>query len=236
MKPVIYGDVEQKILELANKIPTKEIAKITGVKYNTIKYYLYRKNLIIPQRNLNIYPDEVANMRLTKTVKQVAEHYKKTTCWVRKKVKDHPLKKDFCREIMAKPKPIKQEIKVPKTPKTKQVEKPVEKPKPLTKQVKKAITKSKTSHKPSKEESLEKMNKGEVKLKKDEKILSNRVFDRKQQREVKLKDIRNTSVFVNINDPRTDEEIRQHFADRGLKELESLKKVALSKIKKINTL
>ncbi|GHE35069.1 hypothetical protein [Sphingobacterium griseoflavum] len=66
------------------------------------------------------------------------------------------------------------------------------------------------------------MEKGEVKLKKNERVFENRTFDKSLQRAVSLNDSKKTVVFVKSSDTRSDEEIRSFFRERNDKEIKEL--------------
>jgi hypothetical protein len=137
--------------------------------------------------------------RLTMTTKEVAAKYNRTIRAVNQATQDSLLKDKFKFPAGKAPKPprIKKEKVIPEQSK---------------RQLKKIDKKSAGF----KEDLLPKMNKGEIKLLKGETVFKTKVHDVTKQRQISLRDPKNTTIFVKLSDSRTDEQIRTQFLNKSL--------------------
>lgn len=187
---------KDKIIELRKSgVQFQEISEQTGISYNTIKSICYRNGAY--RQNVVSMKKQMETDRLTMTTKEVAAKYNRTIRAVNQATQDSQLKDKFKFPAGKKPKP-------PKIKKEKVIsEKPKRKLKKIDKQ-------------PAgvKEDLLQKMNKGEIKLLKGETVFKTKVHDVTKQRQISLRDPKNTVIFVKMSDTRSDEEIRNQFLNR----------------------
>ncbi|SEG75560.1 helix-turn-helix domain-containing protein [Sphingobacterium lactis] len=178
-----------------------DIARETKVSPMTVARYAEKISKGMPLKDLSRqtkrlqFIEQIAKERLTLTRIELAKKYGKDPSYLSKLLIGHPLEKDFKQSDYRK----RGSSCVPKAT-----------PKPLPK----------AKEKKDKEQSLEVMQKGHVKLQKGEKIFETK--QPKAMRSVPMYDNKNTIKFVELDDPRSNEEIRSAWKEEQEKKLRSL--------------
>lgn len=186
---------KDKIIELRKSgVQFQEISEQTGISYNTIKSICYRNGAY--RQNVVSMKKQMETDRLTMTSKEVAAKYNRTIRAVNQSTQDNPLKDKF-KFPSGKPKPTK-----------------IKKEKVISEKPKRKLKKIDKQSAGFKEDLLPKMNKGEIKLLKGEKVFKTKVHDITKQRQISLRDPKNTVIFVKMSDTRSDEEIINQFLNR----------------------
>ena len=188
-KPISPEKVEEIISLRKQGLINREISERTSVGLGSVKHYV-RKHFGVVKRitrkDLEKVANEMAKDRLTMTLPQVSTKWQRSIRYVSMMTAKHPLNDQFIgRKKQAQRKPKTIKRKIPKS------------------QAKDVIV-----------DGQKYMNKGFVKVLKKEKVFDNRKFDQRNQRAISLGDSKNTVVYVNINDPRSTQEIRQSFINR----------------------
>ena len=171
---------------------SKEIAEIIGVNRETVKRLLRNRN---PRKNTLMLYNQIAIDRTKMTANEVASKYGYDVSHIRKITSKHPLSDQFVRPCRGQGKRRSKTYK------------------PLPK-------KKEPKYKNIKDDALKVMEKGHVKLQKGETILPTRIP--KAQRSVPMYDSKNTIKFVDLDDPRSNEEIRSAWKEEQEKKLRSL--------------
>ncbi|MVZ67411.1 hypothetical protein GQF61_16270 [Sphingobacterium sp. DK4209] len=203
MAAPIKKEIIKKLMEMHfDGVSKKVIATTLSVHLETVKRVVRRElkrasdGVLTKQETY----EQIANDRLTMSLSEVSAKYKIGKRQISEVTKDHPLRPRFF-----KPKPIRR----PKEH-NKEAKKPKLKPKPTKKKKDVVVI----------DQSV--MQKGHVKLQKNEKILPNRVH--KPKKSVPMFDSKNTVLFVDIDDLRNPEEIRSEWR---IKQELSLKNLAV---------
>jgi len=190
----------------------EEINMIRTSIYRIVKRETEREKKGLPTREE--YIKSIIEARKVMHLDEVAKKFGLTQSCVSNLTRKHPDTKLFkrrTREYTRKPKSLKEE-----KPKMTKKSKPKVFPK---KEIKKPVIIPKT--KPKKTEakqiipaiqSNEMMQKGHVKLQKNETVLPSRI--RKAQRSIPIYDSKNTLIFVDEDDPRSNEIIRQEYLSK----------------------
>src|SRR5690606_2481972 len=182
MNPIPKDKVKE-ILDLHSKdIRLTEISKATGVNYHTLRGII-RKKLggvkRVSKEEIEDLHRRIAEDRMTMCIGEVAKKYDRSVRYISAATKDHPEKHLFKRKSIVK----------------------------KHREQKPAIRKQVTAKDEPKLFRSDGMGKGHIKLKKNERVLPTKAYDPNQQRSVPLNDGRNTLIFVNINDTRSDDEV-----------------------------
>ncbi|MEI2271862.1 hypothetical protein OHD16_06875 [Sphingobacterium sp. ML3W] len=208
-----------------SKVPVPDILKkysITrGVLYGCLTYCKNNNLTDPPEQNL-VIPDvsKLTNRYLIRKLNLVGRDNK-----IREKYKNGASIVSIGNEFDLSPRHIstivgvkEKKIKPPKPKIIKKAPSTLKKPKevkPIKLPVLKVSKKTKKiQSSPTKDQVLKKMNIGEIKLLKGEKVFKTRNHDITQQRSIPLGDLKNTVIFVKISDPRTDEEIRNAYLNK----------------------
>lgn len=201
MKATEQHKIDLMLKLKAEGISNLEIAKQIGLHPETVKRLLRRKIPFDRDRIKRIHSQLVID-RLSMPLSEVAKKHNLNPNYISTLTSKHEKSKDFIRMETGVKRGTKKAPKPKKsTPKT------TTKPKKIVEN-KDLIT------------SLEKMQKGHVKLQKGETILPTRIP--KAQRSVPMYDSKNTIKFVDLDDPRSNEEIRSAWKEEQEKKLRSL--------------
>ncbi len=179
-----------------------EISEITGVTRISISRHIanYKKGLPCAIKSKNDrkkdFVERIAKDRLTLSVSETAKKHGISEMYVKVLTLKHPNQANFYN-------PVRDYSKRNLNP-TKKLGRP----------------RTVVDNKKSKDASLEVMQKGHVKLQKGETILPTRIP--KAQRSVPMYDSKNTIKFVDLDDPRSNEEIRSAWKEEQEKKLRSL--------------
>lgn len=221
MRPIPQEKVDQILSLKKQGYSTKDIAIETGVNYNTARGIIWKKiggAKQFTKDEIEYLRQRMAEDRMEMCIGDVADKYGRTIRYISSATKDHPDRHLFKRKKINK-KQKNPEVKVKKEIRPK---------KPLIPN----NTKKEHLKKEPKLFRSDGMQKGHVKLKKEEKVIPTRKYTPSEQRAVPLNDGKNTLIFVNINDTRTNDEVRRAFIEKNEREYQSLKSSKIDQSKK----